>query len=175
MCVPLHLQTCKSIHFQKRINNFFFFGIRDKLQRVTLFFVRKNSEIFARVSTISKIIIYFFFRSWWLDFETFEKEKKRWRKSDFIVGSIRKRSTLLTTLQLFDVSQLSKSLFCPDAALDGRWNSGDIIRETMFRTTSSYLAEITDCRVSCPQKDTRLKQLRCCVDKCRIYCGVSQY
>lgn len=175
MCVPLHLQTCKSIHFQKRINNFFFFGIRDKLQRVTLFFVRKNSEIFARVSTISKIIIYFFFRSWWLDFETFEKEKKRWRKSDFIVGSIRKRSTLLTTLQLFDVSQLSKSLFCPDAALDGRWNSEDIIRETMFRTTSSYLAEITDCRVSCPQKDTRLKQLRCCVDKCRIYCGVSQY
>lgn len=122
-----------------------------------------------------KLLFIFFFRSWWLDFETFEKEKKRWRKSDFIVGSIRKRSTLLTTLQLFDVSQLSKSLFCPDAALDGRWNSEDIIRETMFRTTSSYLAEITDCRVSCPQKDTRLKQLRCCVDKCRIYCGVSQY
>lgn len=61
-----------------------------------------------------------------------EKERKETMKGRFIVGSIRERSTLLTTLQLFDVSQVSKSLFYPDAALDGRWNSEDIIRETMF-------------------------------------------
>lgn len=61
-----------------------------------------------------------------------KKERKETMKGRFIVGSIREKSTLLTTLQLFDVSQVSKSLFYPDAALDSRWNSEDIIRETMF-------------------------------------------